>query len=64
MSDKKEVTIEVRESGVSIQSAGIGRDNADAIKTLETALDALKSDDRQKETFTNEIVVNNGDISR
>ena len=53
---KKEVTIEVRDTGISIQGAGIGNDSKGTREILQSALDALDSE-RKKETFTNEIVV-------
>lgn len=51
-----EITIEVRETGISIQGAGVGNDTAATREVLQNAIDALDSE-REKETFTNEIVV-------
>jgi len=53
-----EITIEVRESGISIQGAGVGRKEEEVRETLQVALDALNSD-RDREAFGNEIVVKN-----
>lgn len=54
--DNKEVTVEVRETSISIQGAGVGNDTAATRGVLQNALDALDSD-REKETFANEIVI-------
>lgn len=54
--DNKEITIEVRGSGISIQGAGVGNNPDEVRKVLKSALDALDSD-RKKETLTNEILV-------
>lgn len=56
MDNKKEVTVEIRESGVSIQGAGIGNNQDDARETLQKALDALDSQ-RERDAFRNEIFV-------
>lgn len=53
-----EITIEVRESGISIQGAGVGHKEEEVRETLQNALDALNSD-REREKFGNEIVVKN-----
>ena len=53
-----EITIEVRESGISIQGAGVGHKEEEVRATLQNALDALNSD-RERETHGNEIVVKN-----
>lgn len=55
---KKEVTIEVREIGISIQGAGVGNNQDEAKNLLKSALDALTSN-KEKEVFTNEIVIKN-----
>lgn len=54
----KEVEIEIRPNSISIGGAGVGDDPETAREILQSALDALDSD-REKETFTNEIVVKN-----
>lgn len=55
----KEITIEVRESGISIQGAGVGHKEDEARDLLKSALDALDKDDDKKEVFGNEIVIKN-----
>lgn len=57
MNEEKEVTVEIRESGVSIQSPGIGNDTAEVREILQTALDALDNEEAERETYKNEVVV-------
>lgn len=53
---KMEITIEVRESGISIQGAGVGNNQALVRDILKTALDSLNSD-RERVVLKNEIVI-------
>lgn len=55
---KKEVNIEVRDTGISIQGAGVGNNQDETRNLLQSALDALESN-HKKQVFTNEIVIKN-----
>lgn len=55
---KKEVTIEVRDTGISIQGAGVGNNQDETRNLLQSALDALESN-HEKQVFANEIVIKN-----